>query len=99
MVRQGDWKYIYCHRSEPQLFNLAEDPQEWNNRAGDPDCAEIENRLNAVITGGRFDLDRIEREVHDRLAMKHVVNAAMAANGTAWDYEVRPNAAAQYVRK
>jgi hypothetical protein len=31
--------------------------------------------------------------------MKHVVNAAMAANGTAWDYEVRPNAAAQYVRK
>ena len=98
MVRLGDWKYHYCFGSPPQLFNLAEDPDEWRNLAGDPGVAEIEARLNNVITGGVFDLEKIQTEVWDRLAMKQVVNDAMKANGTAWDYTVDQNAAAQYVR-
>ena len=99
MVRQGPWKYIYCHRSAPQLFNLEADPGEWNNRAGDPAVAAIEAELNAIVTKGRFDLDFIEKDVWARLAQKQVVNQAMAINGTAWDYEVNANAAQQYVRK
>lgn len=99
MVRIGDWKYIYCHGFDPQLFNLAEDPDEWINRAGQPDCAEIEAELNRVITGGRFDLDAIGAEVWARLPMKEAVNRAMAENGTTWDYELRSNAAGQYIRQ
>ncbi|MDU8941876.1 sulfatase-like hydrolase/transferase [Ovoidimarina sediminis] len=99
MVRLGDWKYHYCHGTPPQLYNLAEDPGEWANRAGDPDCAEIESTLNQVITGGAFDLDRIASEVWDRLPMKAVVNAAMKANGTAWDYIPDPDATAGYLRE
>ncbi len=34
MVRLGDWKYHYCHETEPQLFNLANDPNEWTNLCG-----------------------------------------------------------------
>jgi choline-sulfatase len=98
MVRMGDWKYHYCHGSAPQLFNLAEDPGEWNNRASDPSCAAIKAELDHVITGGRFDLDRIGSEVWERLALKEVVNDAMKANGTSWDYQVERNAADQYVR-
>lgn len=98
MVRQGAWKMIYCHGSAPQLFNLETDPGEWDNRAGDPSVAEIEAALLSVITDG-FDLEAIGRDVWDRLAQKQVVNAAMAANGTAWDYVVDQDAARQYVRK
>ena len=98
MVRAGDWKYHYCHRSAPRLFNLAEDPGEWNDLAGRPEVAAIEAELDRLVTGGRFDLDAIEADVWARLPMKQVVNAAMAANGTAWDYEVRQDAARRYVR-
>lgn len=98
MVRLGDWKYHYCHGSDPQLFNLAEDPDEWDNRAGDPDLHQIETTLNQVITGGRFDLEKIRSEVWERLPLKQVVNAAMRANGTTWDYVVDQNTHANYIR-
>lgn len=97
MVRLGDWKYHYCHGAAPQLFNLAEDPGEWKNLAGSAPCAAIEAQLNAVITGGTFDLQKIRSELWDRLAMKQVVNAAMQANRTTWDYEVRQDTS-KYVR-
>ncbi len=98
MVRKGAWKYLYTHRAEPQLFNLEEDPGEWRNHAGRCEVAAIEAELNAIVTGGRFDLDFIEKDVWARLAQKQVVNAAMAANRTSWDYEVRINPSSQYVR-
>jgi choline-sulfatase len=97
MVRLGDWKYHYCHGAAPQLFNLVQDPGEWNNLAGSAACADLEARLNAVITGGTFDLGKIRSEVWDRLAMKQVVNAAMQTNRTAWDYEVKQDTS-KYVR-
>ncbi len=97
MLRLGDWKYHYCHGSQPQLFNLVDDPGEWNNRAGDPTLSDIEAELHAIIAG-RFDLEQIHREVWDRLPLKQVVNDAMKANGTAWDYEPDSNAKTQYVR-
>ncbi|SHI85995.1 choline-sulfatase [Shimia gijangensis] len=99
MVRVGDWKYIYCHGEAPQLFNLVQDPDEWNNLSGRPEHAKLENELDQIITGGRFDLDKIGSDVWDRLKMKNVVNAAMDRNSTAWDYQVDQNATSQYVRR
>ena len=52
IVRKGDWKYHYCHGSAPQLYNLVEDPGEWNNCSGDAAVADIEADLDDVITGG-----------------------------------------------
>lgn len=85
MVRQGEWKLIWSQGSAPQLFHLGEDPGEWTNRATDPSCATILAELDSIVTGGRFDLERIGREVWDRLPMKEVVNRAMATNNTSWD--------------
>ena len=99
MVRKGPWKYIYCHRSPPQLFDLRTDPDEWRNCAGDPAFQEIEAELNKALTAGQFDLDFIEKDIWARLAQKQIVNAAMATNQTAWDYKVETNPAKQYVRK
>ena len=88
MVRVGPWKYIYCHGSAPQLFNVDEDPGEWKNRSGTPALKSVEDQLNAIITSGRFDLDFIAKDVWDRLGQKQVVNIAMERNKTTWDYAV-----------
>lgn len=49
MVRQGQWKYICYPGFEPQLFDLATDPQERRNLAGDAACREILQRLDAEL--------------------------------------------------
>jgi hypothetical protein len=99
MVRLGPWKYVYIHRANAQLFNLEDDPREWNNLCGKPEAEEIEKQLRELITGGRFDLDFLEKDVVDRLALKQVVNTAMAINKTTWDYHPEVNPSLQYVRK
>lgn len=98
MVRKGPWKYIYCHRTAPQLFNIEDDPGELKNLAGASNLVAVEAELHAIIMDG-FDLEFIENDVAARLAQKQVVNAAMAANGTSWDYRVEANPADQYVRR
>ncbi len=35
-----------------ELFNLADDPEELNNRAGDPECREIQEALMAKVLDG-----------------------------------------------
>ena len=52
MIRAGDWKLIYYHGQPPQLFNLAEDPEELVDRASDPDCRGIREELTAQVLDG-----------------------------------------------
>jgi len=53
MVRRGKWKLSYFEGYEaPQLFNLDEDPQEMDDRAADPACAEMRDALLAEAHGG-----------------------------------------------
>lgn len=49
MIRAGDWKLIYYHGQPPQLFNLAEDPDEFIDRASDPSCQSIIKDLTAQV--------------------------------------------------
>lgn len=49
MVRQDEWKLIYYHGFEPQLFNLKEDPDELTDRANDPTCKDIRESLTHKI--------------------------------------------------
>ena len=46
MVRVGDWKLVYYHGyHDPQLFNLADDPDELDDRANDPRCRSVREAL------------------------------------------------------
>lgn len=51
MIRQDDWKLIYYHGYEPQLFNLADDPDELTDLAREPACYEVRKTLTERVLG------------------------------------------------
>ena len=67
MIRRNEWKLIYDADAPPMLFNLAEDPQERIDRAGDAECAAILSDLTARILDG-WDPDRIARRMAEKRA-------------------------------
>jgi choline-sulfatase len=52
MIRRDEWKLVYYHGYEPQLFNLAEDPGELVDRSRDPACQRIRQELTAQVLNG-----------------------------------------------
>lgn len=49
MVRKGPWKYVCYPGYEPQLFDLASDPQETRNLSGDAAFDEVLRQLDAEL--------------------------------------------------
>jgi choline-sulfatase len=66
MIRRGPYKYNYVHGEDVQLFDLENDPDEWNNLAGQPEYRELEEGLKARILE-QFDPDKIEGDVSESL--------------------------------
>ena len=42
MVFDGRWKYIHASGFRPMLYDLHGDPQEFDDRGGDPSCADVD---------------------------------------------------------
>ena len=49
MIKKGDWKYIHYVGLPDQLFNVANDPDETEDRASDPTYADILSDLRADL--------------------------------------------------
>ncbi len=49
MIRKCQWKFFYYVGMQPQLFNLANDPDELNDLGADPQYAEIRHRMEADL--------------------------------------------------
>ena len=64
MLRYGDWKYVYYVGHRPQLFNIADDPQELNDLALDPAYAQVlaecEAKLREIV-----DPEAADAQAHD----------------------------------
>lgn len=50
MIRKGDWKYIHFSFYDDLLFNVKEDPYEFDNRIDDPDVQDIKLELQELLT-------------------------------------------------
>ena len=51
MIRKGDWKYIHFTWYDDLLFNIKNDPNEFNNRIHDPDTKDIRTELKTILDG------------------------------------------------
>jgi choline-sulfatase len=69
MVRSGRYKLTYYHRMPPQLFDLADDPDEMRDLASLPDYAGVRARLEDEVLAG-WDPDAIEAEIEHAIADK-----------------------------
>ena len=100
MVRKGQFKYIYVHGHDEQLFDLQADPGEWNNLASDPAYDELKQELLGRILE-QFDPDAIDREVQASIQRRQLVREAMQVTGTRWDaspqFDGHKDALSQYV--
>lgn len=89
MLREGPWKIILHHGyAQPQLFNLAEDPWEMNDRRDDPACAAIRERLLQRVRQS-WDGDRMAKAVAHVKERRQGVLVRAKAHATAevdgWD--------------
>lgn len=50
LIRKGDWKYLYFTGDEPLLFNLREDPGEFQNLAAEKKYASVRAELHTHLT-------------------------------------------------
>lgn len=95
-----DWphKYIHCPVDPPLLFDLAADPHELTNLAGDPAYAQTAAAFAARISSD-WDLDRFDAEIRASQARRHVVYDALR-NGAyyPWDYQPLRRASERYMR-
>jgi choline-sulfatase len=81
MIRQDEWKLIYYYGQEPQLFNLAEDPDELVDRASDLACQRIRAELTTQVLDG-WD----PKQVRAQMAVKNAENRILSA----WAQQTRP---------
>jgi len=49
MIRKGDWKYIHFTWYDDLLFNIAQDPGEFNNLSNKPETADIKAELKNIL--------------------------------------------------
>jgi choline-sulfatase len=97
MARRGRYKYVLIHGHGTQLFDLAADPGEWNDRSGDPALAGVEADLHAEVLAA-FDPEAIAADGRASVARRELIRRAMQRNGTRWDYTPDFDGTKLYVR-
>ncbi|RKF16989.1 choline-sulfatase [Roseovarius spongiae] len=98
MIRRGALKYIHCDADPPQLYDLADDPDELVNRARDPAYGEAAARFAAEVAE-RWDSAQLRADVIATQKSRHALHAAMEAGaGAVWDYDPPRDASGEYVR-
>lgn len=98
MIRRGPWKYISARGDAPQLFNLATDPFERVNLAGEPACQSIEADFAAEVArkGQLEELNlRVLASQKKRLFMANVAGRQAIPE---WDYQPKQQSAQRYIR-
>jgi choline-sulfatase len=98
MVREGSLKYIYVHGFAPQLYDLASDPHELRNRAGDATFKEAEERLRSLLLA-HWDPESVnERVLRSQAERQLIYGVTSGAGSHNWSYMVRADDDRRFVR-
>ena len=96
MVRRGDFKYLYTHGKEAQLFNISQDPDELANLADDAGHRQLADEMCAIVLQ---DWDPQEIDARVRRSQRHriAINRAGGAHPS-WDFVFRKGDEGRFVR-
>ena len=78
MIRRGPWKLIHYDDHDPMLFNLEEDPDEFEDRSADPECRDVRAHLHDRVLDG-WDPDAALRRLRLRREGQSLLHAWMQA--------------------
>ena len=95
MIRRGSEKYVWSEPDPPQLYDLANDPDELDNlAAAHPGAAAYEAEIHAT-----WDVARIDGEVRASQRARACIDRALRQGRyTAWDFQPSVDATNQYMR-
>jgi choline-sulfatase len=98
MLRRGTLKFVHCPADPDQMYDLAADPGERVNLAGQPAWAAAVAEFRNEITQ-RWDLARFHDDVlRDQARRRFVMGALRSGNYTPWEFTPRRDAAGEYMR-
>lgn len=98
MLRRGTLKFVHCPVDPDQLYDLACDPHERVNLAGDALWADTVAAFRAEVAA-RWDLRQLHAAVLQDQARRRLVDVALRKGMyTPWDYTPRRDGAAEYMR-
>jgi choline-sulfatase len=98
MIRRGRHKFVHSPADPDQLFDLASDPHERANLAGDPASAALAGEFRREAAA-RWDLAALDREVRLSQRRRIAVNDALGTGTPApWDFAPAYDAARRYIR-
>jgi len=78
MVRRGRYKLNYYGDEPPELYDLAADPDEFDDLAGRPQYAMIQNQLTALVREG-WDPEEIDERVRESQQRRRIIAASLPA--------------------
>ena len=97
-LRAGAWKYTRCPADPDQLFDLANDPDERNNLAGNPRAAEVLSYFRS-LADARWNLAAFDAAVRESQARRRLVYPALRnGNYYPWDHQPLRAASERYMR-
>jgi len=98
MIRRGRHKFIHSPADPDQLFDLASDPHERVNLAGDPPSVGLAGRFRREVAA-HWDLTTLDREVRQSQQRRIAVCGALRTGTQApWDFTPAYDASRRYIR-
>jgi choline-sulfatase len=98
ILRKGHYKYVYCEGDPGMLFDMYNDPNELRNLCQEPAFTDIAKALVDEIEA-RFAPAEVKANVLASQKRRLFLHSTLLKGAyTSWDYQVRKDAAKQYVR-
>jgi choline-sulfatase len=98
MIRRGRHKFVHSPADPDQLYDLASDPHERANLAGDPASAALAGEFRREVAA-RWDLAALDREVRQSQRRRIAVREALGTGTPApWDFTPAYGASRRYIR-
>jgi len=87
-LRQGAYKFVWSSVDPPQLFDLSLDPNENENRSGDPAFAELVSKFTEEVAK-TWDTGVLEAEIRRSQKRRSLVRDAHGKAGDKPDWDLR----------